>query len=94
MEAMACGLPVVAMEAGDIPYLVEHGRTGFVVSQGDEATFVRHVSELLDDEERCLRMGLTAREKAVREFDLERLIIETLAVYRALGWRDVKVDNL
>ncbi|MEP6958917.1 MAG: glycosyltransferase, partial [Nitrospirota bacterium] len=31
MEAMACGLPVVAMETGDIPYLVEEGRTGFVV---------------------------------------------------------------
>lgn len=94
MEAMACGLPVVAMETGDIPWLVEDGKTGFVVSQGDEATFVRRVSELLDDEELCLRMGLTAREKSVREFALERLITETLAVYRALGWRDVKVDNL
>ena len=36
MEAMACGLPVVAMDAGDIPYLVEEGRTGFVVRQGEE----------------------------------------------------------
>lgn len=31
MEAMACGLPVVAMETGEIPYLVEDGKTGFVV---------------------------------------------------------------
>jgi len=94
MEAMACGLPVVAMEAGDIPCLVEHGETGFVVSQGDEATFVRRVSELLGDDRLCLRMGAAAREKAKREFTLERLVSETLAVYRAAGWRDERVDNL
>jgi glycosyltransferase involved in cell wall biosynthesis len=93
MEAMACGLPVVAMEAGDIPCLVEHGKTGFVVSQGDEATFVRRVSELLNDDELCLSMGLAAREKAKREFTLERLVSETLAVYRAAGWRDEREDD-
>lgn len=93
MEAMACGLPVVAMEAGDIPYLVENGRTGFVVPQGDEAASVERVSQLLGDNELCVRMGLAARERANREFTLKRLISETLAVYRAAGWRDESVDN-
>lgn len=88
MEAMACGLPVVAMETGDIPYLVEDGRTGFVVSQGDDTTFVRRVSELLGDDELSLRLGVAGREKAEREFRLERLVSETLAVYRAAGWED------
>ncbi|MDH4361612.1 MAG: glycosyltransferase family 4 protein [Nitrospirota bacterium] len=94
MEAMACGLPVVAMEAGEIPYLVEAGKTGFVVSQGDEAMFVRRVTELFSDDDLCSRMGWAAREKAQREFTLERLVLETLAVYRAAGWRDERVDNL
>ena len=93
MEAMACGLPVVAMEAGDIPCLVVDGKTGFVVSQGDEATFVRRVSELLGDDELCLCMGLAASEKAKREFTIERLVSETLAVYRAAGWRGDRVDD-
>lgn len=94
MEAMACGLPVVAMEAGDIPYLVENGKTGFVVPQGDETASVQRVSQLLGDHELCARMGSAAREKAKREFTLERLISETLAVYRAAGWRDEGVTIL
>jgi len=93
MEAMACGLPVVAMETGEIPYLVEDGKTGFVVRQEDEATFVKYVSLLLSDDGLCLKMGEAGREKAKREFTLERLVSETLAAYRVAGWRDGIVDD-
>ena len=93
MEAMACGLPVVAMGTGEIPYLVEDGKTGFVVPQEDETMFVERVSLLLGDDELCLNMGAAAREKAKREFTLERLVSETLAAYRAAGWRDGMVDD-
>jgi len=91
MEAMACGLPVVAMEAGDIPYLVKDGETGFVVRQGEETTFVERILQLLADDELCHRMGLAARAKAEQEFRLERLVSETLAVYRAAGWKEASV---
>jgi glycosyltransferase involved in cell wall biosynthesis len=93
MEAMACGLPVVAMETGEIPYLVEDGKTGFVVRQEDETMFAERVSRLLRDDELCLRMGAAAREKAKREFTLERLVSETLAAYKVAGWRDEIVDD-
>lgn len=93
MEAMACGLPVVAMETGEIPYLVEDGKTGFVVRQEDERMLAERVSCLLSDDELCLRMGEAAREKAKREFTLERLVSETLAAYRVAGWKDEVVDG-
>ncbi|HBH81734.1 MAG TPA: hypothetical protein DDY39_18060, partial [Nitrospira sp.] len=92
MEAMACGLPVVAMETGEIPYLVEDGKTGFVVRQEDEATFVKYVSLLLSNDGLCLKMGEAAKEKAKREFTLDRLVSETLAAYRVAGWRD-RIDD-
>ena len=88
MEAMACGRPVVAMDAGDIPFLVEDGRTGFVVRREDEATFAERVFQLLTDNELCRRMGLAARAKAEQEFGLDSLVTETLNAYRAAGWRD------
>jgi len=88
MEAMACGLPVVAMEAGDIPYLVEDGRTGFVVRQDDEGALVDRTSQLIKDEALRRRMGQAAHAKAEREFSLERLVSETLDVYRVAGWKD------
>jgi glycosyltransferase involved in cell wall biosynthesis len=87
MEAMACGLPVVAMEAGDIPYLVEDGKTGFVIPQGDETTLAERILQLLRQDKLCLRMGLAARLKAEQEFRLERLVLETLGVYKAVGWK-------
>jgi glycosyltransferase involved in cell wall biosynthesis len=88
MEAMACGRAVVAMDAGDIPYLVEDRKTGFVVRRGDTATFAECVSQLISDHQLCLRMGAAARAKAEQEFRLERLVSETLSVYKAAGWRD------
>jgi glycosyltransferase involved in cell wall biosynthesis len=87
MEAMACGLPVVALEAGDIPYLVEDGRTGFVVRQGDHVGLADRIIRLLTDEKLSVSMGAASREKAEREFSLQRLISETLSAYRSAGWR-------
>lgn len=91
MEAMACGLPVVAMETGEIPYLVEDGKTGFVVPQDDEPRLAERVSLLLGDDELCMNMGAAAREKAKREFTLERLVSETLTAYRVAGWQESNV---
>jgi len=88
MEAMACGRPVVAMEAGDIPLLVEDGKTGFVIRQGDEETFGKRVVRLLSDDDLCHRMGLAARAKAEREFGLERLVSETIDSYNDAGCKD------
>lgn len=88
MEAMACGLAVVAMEAGDIPYLVEDGKTGFVVRQGDETAFVERVFQLLSEDELCRCMGQAARAKAEREFTLGRLVSETLDAYKVAGWKE------
>ncbi len=87
MEAMACGRAVVAMSAGDMPEIVEHGVTGFVVPQGDEAALVKNIATLLGDRELCRRMGEAARRKAEQEFGLDRLVAETLAAYQKAGWR-------
>ncbi|MEK6802002.1 MAG: glycosyltransferase family 4 protein [Nitrospirota bacterium] len=91
MEAMACGRAVVAMDAGDIPFLVEDGKTGFVVSRGDVTRFAERVFQLLTDNDLRNRMSLAAREKAERELGLDRLISETLAVYKSAGWKDARV---
>jgi glycosyltransferase involved in cell wall biosynthesis len=88
MEAMACGRPVVAMDAGDIPLLVEDGKTGFVIREGDEETFEKRVVLLLSDDDLCHRMGLAARVKAERELGLDHLVTCTLDAYRTAGWKD------
>jgi glycosyltransferase involved in cell wall biosynthesis len=87
MEAMACGRAVVAMAAGDIPSLVEDGKTGFVVPRGDDAQFVERLATLITNRELGRQMGEAGRVKAEREFGLHRLAEETLNAYRQAGWR-------
>jgi glycosyltransferase involved in cell wall biosynthesis len=88
IEAMACGRAVVAMDVGDIPFLVEDGKTGFVVRRGDETAFAERVLRLLSDDDLCRRLGLAARAKAEREFGLDRLLLETLGAYKCAGWKN------
>lgn len=94
MEAMACGRPVVAMDAGDIPLLVEDGKTGFVVTRGDMTRFSERVLQLLRDNELRCRMSMAARQKAERELGLNRLVSETLAVYKSAGWNDIGAGTI
>jgi len=90
MEAMAAGLPVVAMGSGDVPRVVEHGVTGFVVDRGDDASFINYLEKLLTTPSLQQEMGVAGRLKAQREFGLERLVSETLTAYRTAGWQDPK----
>jgi L-malate glycosyltransferase len=89
MEAMACGRAVIAMDAGDVPLLVEDGKTGFVVRCGDDKRLVECMATLIANRQLCRRMGEAGRAKAEREFGLDRLVSDTFAAYRAAGWEDV-----
>ena len=88
IEAMACGRAVVATDAGDIPFLVDNGKTGFVVPRDDDVKFAERLATLITNRDLCRQMGEAGRAKAEREFGLGRLVDETLAAYRAAGWRD------
>jgi glycosyltransferase involved in cell wall biosynthesis len=92
MEAMACGRAVVATDAGDVPLLVDDGKTGFLVPSGDEQLLVERLTQLITDRKLCRAMGEAARRRAERNFGLERLIQETLASYRKAGWTDEGAD--
>jgi glycosyltransferase involved in cell wall biosynthesis len=85
MEAMACGRAVIATEAGDVPFLVDEGKTGFVVPRGDDGALVSRIIQLVTDKDLCIMMGKTGRRKAETEFGLEHLLSETVQAYAAEG---------
>lgn len=68
-EAMGCGIPVVASDAGGLPEVVEHGVTGYVVPKGNVEALADAIEKLLADVPLRERMGKAARERAVRLFD-------------------------
>jgi N-acetyl-alpha-D-glucosaminyl L-malate synthase BshA len=64
LEAMACGVPVVASNAGGLPELVIHGQTGFVSNVGDVEDLAKNTLYLLEDHDRWLRFSQQARTHA------------------------------
>jgi len=91
MEAMAAGRAVVATDAGDVPYLVEEGKTGFVIPRGDEEVLANRIAVLLNNGALCEQMGALALTKAKQDFQLEALVRGTLTAYREAGWKDLPV---
>jgi glycosyltransferase involved in cell wall biosynthesis len=74
LEAMASGLPVVAVEAGALPELVEDRRSGYLVRPGDWAAAADRIMSLLADDELCARMGAESRAVALRH-ELQKSIV-------------------
>ena len=70
LEAMACGLPIVASPVSVIPRLLEGG-AGFLLGGQDAASIAAGISELLSDPEKMAAMGELARQRAQR-YTLER----------------------
>ena len=66
VEAMLCGLPVVAPAVGDLADLVEEGVTGHLIAKREADAFVGPLLTLLDDEERRRKAGAAAMARAGR----------------------------
>lgn len=63
IEAMQCGLPIVSYDTKCGPReIVDHEVTGYIVSEGDEATFAQRLSELMSDHPLRVRLGSAAKE--------------------------------
>jgi spore coat protein SA len=69
VEAMSCGLPVVATRAGGMKEIIEHGVTGYLVEPGEvESEMRNYLLNLLQDDELRLTMGMKSRERVEQKF--------------------------
>ena len=81
LEAMACSRAVVATRAGGLPEAVADGETGLLVPPHDEPALAEALVALLRDPERRRAMGAAGRARVVREFSVEKMVADTVAVY-------------
>jgi glycosyltransferase involved in cell wall biosynthesis len=82
-EAMALGIPGVAVRMGMIPELVEHGTSGLLV-EPHETAFETALSKLIEDRSLREALGVGAREKARRDFDIKNQAKEIEGFYLSL----------
>jgi glycosyltransferase involved in cell wall biosynthesis len=73
IEAMACGLPVVAADAQGVPDILEGGAAsgGLVVPRNNEAALALALGRVLDDEVWCCELGKRARRRVEACFSFE-----------------------
>lgn len=74
MEAMACGLPVIASEISGIPELVVREKTGLLVPPGDPKSLVEAILQIYNDAYRARIMAAQGRDLVLREFDIIRTV--------------------
>ncbi|HEY2316816.1 MAG TPA: glycosyltransferase family 4 protein [Solirubrobacteraceae bacterium] len=82
IEAMAMGLPVVAVQDGGAPEFVQNGHTGLLSSPEDTDRLAQNLLALIDEPERRRDMGRRARDHALGYLNARRMADDVEAVYR------------
>jgi len=82
LEAMACGVAVVASRIGGVPEEVDDGVTGLLVPPGDADALGEALVRLLADPDRRARMGAAGRARVEALFALPAFIERHEALYR------------
>lgn len=84
LEAAATGLPIVTTDVPGCREVVRHGENGFMVPPRNTEALAQALETLLCDSVLRERMGARSREIAIAEFSEDRVIRETMVVYRDL----------
>ena len=85
VEAMAMKKPVVALNNGGAPEVVDHGKSGLLSAQGDVHALAANLLTLLRDPALRARMGQYGRTQAETRFSANRLAEDVARVYLALA---------
>ena len=84
LEAMACGLAVVATDVGGNPELVQHGVNGLLVPAADPQALAEAIVKLADDADLRRAMGQAGRQMAEQRFSLETMVARYQRLYSSL----------
>ncbi len=87
LEAMSCGLPVLANDACGNRDVIDSGDTGVVADLEEADSLAACLTALMDDRESLATMGRRARESVVARFSLGRMAASYGHVYRLLARR-------
>jgi glycosyltransferase involved in cell wall biosynthesis len=85
IEAMLLSKPVIVSDAGGMPEMVTDEESGLVVKANDVSALRNALDRLLADRALRERLGAAARERAVTQFSVAKMIERTEAMYRRVG---------
>ncbi len=83
LEAMACGVPIVASKIGGIPDVVKDGENGLLVPPKDSDRLASAIIYLLENEDIMKKMGDNGKDK-VKDYSWKRVAEETEKIYKEI----------
>lgn len=81
MEALSMELPIITTDVVGCRETVENGVNGFIIPPKDSLALAEAIEHLLKDENLRQKMGKESRLKAIREFDIAKIVNKHLEVY-------------
>ena len=84
LEAMAMKKPIVALDNGGTPEVVEHGRSGLLSPPWDVPRLAANILTLLRDRELCARMGEYGRAQVLERFNARRMAHDAGEAYERI----------
>ena len=83
LEAMATGLPCVAVKAGAIPELVKTNDNGFLCEADDVDAVADGIKTILTDETKCQKMSAASMKK-VKKHDINYTLTRIEEIYQSV----------
>jgi glycosyltransferase involved in cell wall biosynthesis len=82
IEAMACGVPVVGSNSGEIPNVI--GEAGLIFKEGDPDDLRDKLDLLLSDKDLRNNLGKLGRERTVENYAWKSIARQTIKLYEQL----------
>ena len=83
LEAMSCGLPVIASDVGGVSEIVDEN-CGILIERGDKEGLKKALEKLIENSSLLLKLGENAKKRVKEEFSLEKMLKETEELYKLL----------
>jgi glycosyltransferase involved in cell wall biosynthesis len=81
LESMGYGIASIATDVGDVSYIIENGKDGFIVEKNDYLKLSEKIIYLIENEEERKKIGEKAREKIKKYFSYEEMIKKYSSIY-------------
>ncbi len=87
LEAMACGIPTVAINVGGVPEIVEHGVTGILANHWEDVA--TQALYLLENDKIRQAMAIAARERIIRFFNVKTNTEKTANILQKIAFPEI-----
>ncbi len=84
LEAMSCGLPVIASNVGGNLDLIQSGKNGILFEEGDYKQLSSAIKSILDDQQLKEKLEKIARQTIVKDYSMEFTVSKHIELYTSL----------